>query len=101
MNEQDAVMLKWEEVKLASAELELDIQKNAKGNAAAGVRTRKGLRALRKVVTEIVKLTVAHDKERKAVKQAARLAAKAAKAAATAAKAAEASAKAPESTPTP
>lgn len=77
MSDTDAVVSKWEEVKTAVSELELDIQKNAKGNAAAGVRTRKGLRSLRKVVTEIVKLTVAQDKERKAEKVAAKAAAKA------------------------
>ncbi len=71
----DAVVEKWEHVKAAVAELELDIQKNAKGNAAAGVRTRKGLRTLRKAVTEIVKLTVTQDKERKAVKVSAKAAA--------------------------
>lgn len=77
MSDTDAVVSKWEEVKTAVSELELDIQKNAKGNAAAGVRTRKGLRSLRKVVTEIVKLTVAQDKERKAEKVAAKATAKA------------------------
>lgn len=80
MSEVDAVVTKWEEVKAAVSELELDIQKNAKGNAAAGVRTRKGLRGLRKIMTEIVKLTVAQDKERKAAKAVAKAAAKAAKA---------------------
>lgn len=74
MSENDAVVAKWEEVKAAVAELELDIQKNVKGNAAAGVRTRKGLRTLRKAVTEIVKLTVSQDKERKAAKTAAKAA---------------------------
>lgn len=72
MSENDAVVAKWEEVKAAVAELELDIQKNAKGNAAAGVRTRKGLRTLRKSVTDLVKLTVSLDKERKTVKSAAK-----------------------------
>lgn len=81
MSEVDAVVVKWEEVKAAVSELDLDLQKNTKGNAAAGVRTRKGLRSLRKVVTEIVKLTVAQDKERKAAKAAAKAEAKAAKAA--------------------
>jgi hypothetical protein len=76
MSENDAVVAKWEEVKAAVAELELDIQKNAKGNAAAGVRTRKGLRTLRKSVTDLVKLTVQLDKDKKAVKAAAKAAAK-------------------------
>ena len=76
MSEVDAVVAKWEEVKAAVAALDLDLQKNAKGNAAAGVRTRKGLRSLRKVVTEIVKLTVAQDKDRKAAKAAAKATAK-------------------------
>lgn len=76
MSENDAVGAKWEEVKTAVAELELDIQKNAKGNAAAGVRTRKGLRTLRKSVTDLVKLTVQLDKDRKVVKSAAKAEAK-------------------------
>ena len=68
MSETDVVATKWAEVKAQVDELELDVQKNARGNSAAGVRTRKGLRNLRKAVTELVKLTVAVDKEKKAAR---------------------------------
>lgn len=70
MSENDAVVSKWTEVRGMIEGLELDVHKNAKGNAAAGVRTRKGLRTLRKKVTELVKMTVALDKDRKSEKAA-------------------------------
>jgi hypothetical protein len=69
---ESVVAAKWAEVKAMVDELELDVQKNSRGNAAAGVRTRKGLRALRKKVTDLVKLTVSLDKEKKAAKAAAK-----------------------------
>jgi hypothetical protein len=80
MSETDVVAAKWAEVKAAVDELELDVQKNSRGNAAAGVRTRKGLRALRKQVTDLVKLTVSLDKDKKAAKAAEKAAAAATKA---------------------
>lgn len=67
---ENSVVAKWDEVKAIVAELELDVQKNAKGNAAAGVRSRKGLRALRGKVTELVKVTVELDKAKKTEKPA-------------------------------
>jgi len=66
MSENSAVLTKWEELKALVNELELDVHKNAKGNAAAGVRSRKGLRTLRTKATELVKLTVELDKNQKA-----------------------------------
>lgn len=68
MSDHNMVVAKWEEAKALVAELELDVQKNAKGNAAAGVRARKGLRTLRSKVTELVKMTVELDKGAKAAK---------------------------------
>ncbi len=59
------VVAKWEELKASVTELELDVLKNAKGNNAAGVRVRKGLRALKAKASELVKLTVDLDKTRK------------------------------------
>jgi hypothetical protein len=59
---------KWEEFKAAVTELELDVLKNAKGNNAAGVRVRKGLRILKAKASELVKLTVDIDKTRKVTK---------------------------------
>lgn len=67
-NTDNKVLVKWNELKGMLDELELDVAKNARGVAAAGVRARKGLRGLKVVATELVKLTVELDKARKAEK---------------------------------
>lgn len=72
MVENENVLAKWNELKALVDDLELDVHKNAKGNSAAGVRMRKGLRILRNKVTDMVKLTVELDKEKKADKAARR-----------------------------
>jgi hypothetical protein len=41
----------------------LDLHKNASGNKSAGVRARKGLRLLKKHAGELVKESLATDKE--------------------------------------
>ena len=66
----DNVTAKWDEIKAVVAELELDVLKNAKGNNAAGVRVRKGLRLLKTKASELVKVTVDLDKARKPEKPA-------------------------------
>ena len=76
-NTDNAVLAKWNELKATLDELELDVVKNARGVAAAGVRARKGLRTLKLVATELVKLTVQLDKSRKAEKPVKEKAAKA------------------------
>ena len=55
---------KWEELKVLIESLEADIQKNISGNKSAGVRARKGLRLLKTNASEIVKTSLACDKER-------------------------------------
>lgn len=55
---------KWEELKVLIETLEVDIQKNISGNKSAGVRARKGLRLLKTNASEIVKTSLACDKER-------------------------------------
>ena len=60
------VTTQWEEIKALVADVELDVHKNAKGNNAAGVRVRKGLRTLKSKASALVKLTVDLDKARKA-----------------------------------
>ncbi len=60
------IMNKWEELKTLVESIDLDVNKNAGGNASAGVRARKGLRLLKKEAAELVKMTVEADKERKA-----------------------------------
>tara|TARA_B100000131_G_scaffold320847_1_gene370017 strand:- start:1637 stop:1831 length:195 start_codon:yes stop_codon:yes gene_type:complete len=56
-----AVLTKWTEIKTAVALLEEDVTKNASGNAAAGVRARKGLRTLKQEVSDLVKLTLGKE----------------------------------------
>lgn len=60
--EENDVMAKWNDLKSLIESLELDVMKNAKGVAAAGVRARKGLRTLKARASELVKLTVERDK---------------------------------------
>ena len=59
------ILNKWEELKTLIESIDLDVNKNAGGNASAGVRARKGLRLLKKEAAELVKLTVDADKDRK------------------------------------
>jgi hypothetical protein len=56
---------KWAELKVLMESIDLDVHKNAGGNASAGVRARKGLRLLKKEAAELVKMTVQADKARK------------------------------------
>lgn len=56
---------KWNELKTLVESLEADVAKNAKGVAAAGVRSRKGLRQLQATAKELVKLTLETDKSKK------------------------------------
>jgi hypothetical protein len=57
-NLDNAVFLKWNEIKLAVENLEVDVVKSARGVSAAGVRARKGLRVLKAKAQELVKLTL-------------------------------------------
>ncbi len=65
MDSENPVLVKWSEVKTLVEGVELDVVKNARGVAAAGVRARKGLRALKSKVSELVKLTVELEKTKK------------------------------------
>ena len=56
------VLAKWNDLKALVEALEVDVAKNARGVAAAGVRARKGLRALQGKSKELVKLTMELDK---------------------------------------
>ena len=55
------VLNKWTELKTLVATLETDVEKNATGNAAAGVRARKGLRELKQTTADLVKLTLGKE----------------------------------------
>lgn len=68
MESDNPVIALWSELKSGIDELELDVVKNAKGTAAAGVRARKGLRDLKKKADKLVKLTVELDKTKRASK---------------------------------
>ena len=59
------ILDKWNEIKVLIESLDLDVHKNASGNASAGVRARKGLRLLKKETGELVKLTIEEEKARK------------------------------------
>jgi hypothetical protein len=65
METENQVTAKWNDIKALVEALELDVVKNARGVAAAGVRARKGLRTLKNKATELVKLTVGLDKTKK------------------------------------
>lgn len=69
MSDDSPVLAKWNELKTLVEALEPDVSKNARGVAAAGVRTRKGLRQLQTCAKELVKLTLETDKAKKDSKE--------------------------------
>ena len=56
------VLDKWQELKLIVESIDLDVHKNAGGNASAGGRARRGLRSLKTAAADLVKLTIAQEK---------------------------------------
>lgn len=68
METDNPVIAKWTEFKALVEAAELDVVKNAKGVAAAGVRARKCLRDLKTAAAGLVKMTVDLDKARRAAK---------------------------------
>jgi hypothetical protein len=59
----NTIAVKWQELKILIETLEVDIVKNANGNASAGVRARRGLRALKGEASSLVKLSLEVDKK--------------------------------------
>jgi hypothetical protein len=57
------VIGKWEELRTLFESLEVDVKKTAKGNKTAGVRSRKGLRLLKKAASDLVKETLDAGKD--------------------------------------
>jgi len=55
----------WAEIKTLVESLDLDVVKNANGNASAGVRARRGLRLLKSKSGELVKTTISVEKASK------------------------------------
>lgn len=64
-----AIVEQWERVRTLVDATEVEVLKNANGNASAGVRARKGLRELKKETHELVKLTVEETKKLRAKKK--------------------------------
>jgi len=60
----DKLLETYEEIKVLVESLQVDVVKNASGNKSAGVRTRKGLRALKKIAADLVKISLSHDNEK-------------------------------------
>ena len=60
----DKLLERYEEIKTLVETLQVDVVKNASGNKSAGVRTRKGLRELKKIAAELVKISLSHDNEK-------------------------------------
>jgi len=61
----DKLVGKWNELKTLVESLELDVLKQANGNASAGVRARRGLRVLKNDVADLVRLSLDTEKSRK------------------------------------
>ena len=59
------ILNKWNEIKTLVETIDLDVHKNANGNASAGVRARKGLRVLKNAASDLVKTTITEEKSRK------------------------------------
>ena len=59
------VLDQWNEIKVLVESLDLDVRKNANGNASAGVRARRGLRVLKTKSAGLVKKTIEVEKDRK------------------------------------
>ena len=59
------ILEKWQEIKVMVESIDLDVHKNAGGNASAGVRARKGLRSLKNAAAELVKTTITEEKTKK------------------------------------
>ncbi len=58
----DKIVNKYETIKVMVESLQTDVIKNSQGNKSAGVRARKGLRELKKLVSELVKVSLNSDK---------------------------------------
>lgn len=57
------ILASWTELRALMDAIEPDLMKNARGTVSAGVRARKGLRTLKTKVSELVKTTIALDKQ--------------------------------------
>lgn len=62
--ERNPILEKWDEIKYIMEVIEYDVLKNARGVRAAGLRSRKGLRLLKKRVIELIRISVYRHKNR-------------------------------------
>ena len=60
----DTLLNTWQEIKTLVETLDVDVAKNANGNASAGVRARKGLRLLKARAGDLVKASVEAGKSK-------------------------------------
>ena len=65
---ENSTLILWDEIKTLIESIDLDVRKNAAGNASAGVRARKGLRLLKSKSAILTKVTVEAEKSRKTEK---------------------------------
>ena len=56
------ILNKWEEIRTLVESLEVDVKKSARGNKTAGVRSRRGLRLLKRAAADLVKVTLGTEK---------------------------------------
>jgi len=64
MSAETELLQKWNEIKTLMETLEVDVAKNANGNASAGVRVRRGLRNLKSEASSLVKISLEKDKSK-------------------------------------
>lgn len=64
MSSGNDLVQKWQELKTLVETLEVDLVKNANGNASAGVRVRRGLRNLKSEASSLVKISLENDKKK-------------------------------------
>lgn len=61
----------WEEIRTLIETMDIDVRKNAiKGNASAGLRSRRGLRLLKKYTHDLLMASVNEDKRRSEIRKA-------------------------------
>ncbi len=63
MQSKENIQNQYAELKNLLLSIEVDLLKNLEGNKSAGVRTRKALREVKKKASEIIKNTIALEKQ--------------------------------------
>ncbi|MAG26181.1 hypothetical protein CMI47_11520 [Candidatus Pacearchaeota archaeon] len=64
MSSKSDLLEQWEELRVLIESINLDVHKNANGNKSAGVRARKGLRLVKQRSADLVKVSLAANKEK-------------------------------------